>query len=199
MLYENKSLLEQHIDKLNCELNNLKTKCSNSATVEAPGASTTMIDNVVHELAEREKRRSNFLIFNLPENAPSKSEQIANDDISIKTILSKLKVPAEIEFKCFRLGRYDNSVPNRPPKRPLKISLMNNNHIDAIFEGFQKFKSDSTLNHLRIARDRTPLQSKLFSTLKIELDYRKSKGETNIRIKYKDDIPCIVTLPRSEN
>lgn len=110
ILQENKLLLEEKIHRLRAIVDDGESKRGAENT-------TLNVGDVLHELAEREKRRNNVIIFNLPETATSSDAQNAVDRESVANILNKFQVPLSgITFKHFRLGKFDST--KNPSKQP---------------------------------------------------------------------------------
>ena len=92
-----------------------------------------------------------------------------------------------------RLGKFDAS--NQSRARPIRIKL---NSVDDVFTAIGNVKKLRALNkwtNINISRDRTPMQIKLFHSVKDELKRRTDSGE-NLKILYRGGIPTIVS---SEN
>ena len=93
-----------------------------------------------------------------------------------------------------RLAKFDGS--NQSRARPIRIKL---NSVDDVFTAIGNVKKLRALNkwtNINISRDRTPMQIKLFHSVKDELKRRTDNGEKNLKILYRGGIPTIVS---SEN
>lgn len=55
----------------------------------------------------------------------------------------------------------------------------------------KKLRDSSAFKNVRIVSDRTPRQNRYYNKIKQTLNERKAAGETNIYIKYFNDIPKI--------
>nr|CAH7735132.1 unnamed protein product [Callosobruchus chinensis] len=146
----------------------------------------------VIEVTKRQKRRNNIIIFNIDEpdqNKPA-AEQIQQDKATVKELLQYV-VPdmALSDVKSFRLGRHTTAK-----KRPIKVVLQNSDVVRNILKNSSSLKNSRNHRSIVISQDRTMKQIKYYEALKQELVDRKSAGETNLGIKYINDLPKMVPL-----
>lgn len=100
----------------------------------------------------------------------------------------------ETDIHVQRLGRFDSSTTNRC--RPIKVKLSCESAVSSFLKLTNRIKTSGKWKTLSFSRDRTLMQREIYKSAKAELAGRLSKGEQNLRIKYKNGIPTIVT---SEN
>lgn len=154
-------------------------------------------ENIISEIAEREKRKNNIIIFNLPElESASRDEQLASDQESVQSILETLNIPSG-DVIPVRLGKFDPT--QHPRKRPLKFKLRNQDDVITILRESKKIKLIERFKSISFSKDRTPLQTSFYNNLKQQLKERLDAGETDLYIKHFNDIPKIVKRKTSGN
>lgn len=185
------------VDALKKEILGLKTN-SGTPIPTAPSNNCCGLKNtetVIQEVLEREKRRRNIIIYNVPEQVDlTRSESTAADTETVKEILTTLEIPV-IDIKAVRLGKFDSTKVNS--KRPIRVCLCNDNDVIKSLKNSVHLKSIDKFKTISVSKDKTPFQMNLYRSVKTELDARRAAGETDIFIKHIRDIPQIVR--RSEN
>lgn len=188
------------VNTLQEELKNLKDKMDHPSTPPDTHIShkTLEAEEMFAELSDREKRKSNLIIFNLPELENSSITDQSNKDIcDVKEILTELNVSVNVT-NAMRLGKYDITRTSR--KRPLKIILPNEDYALEILRNCKNLKNSKSFKTISIDRDRTPAQINYYKAIKQQLDIRSAAGETGLAIKYVNGIPKIViSKPLSGN
>lgn len=103
------------------------------------------------------------MVFNLVESGNSRQSQSENDSRIIQTLFDVIgfsDVEPSVIVKSHRLGKFDST--KRPNKSPLKLMLNSDHYVSTIVKNGYKVQSDSTYFDVRIARDQTPHQLKLY-------------------------------------
>ncbi|KAJ3662107.1 hypothetical protein Zmor_006466 [Zophobas morio] len=171
------SVIENNVQNLESEFN----RCINSAP---KAVASITINDVVCELNDRKERSNNILIFNVPESKESKVEDRVKSDLSfINSILEPLGTFPTAK-KIFRLG-----FPKPNVVRPLKLVFENKEEAKCILRSNKN--NPSKINHFHA--DLTKIQRESNATTIKEFKDRKSKGESNITLNYKDNIAHIST------
>ena len=139
---------------------------------EKPTSAATTL-TILDELADREQRSKNLIVYNFRESFDSKSDTLEIKDL-IKSVFD-LDVNLT---KVARLGRRNDSKP-----RPLLISLE-----DVLARGSILFQSGKLFNfdqhkNVYIAPDRTKMEREKHRKLVDELKCRRSSGEQNLVIR----------------
>lgn len=185
--------LKSVILQLQQEISDLKKSIKASA---APMLTLMDTEKIVQEVANRERRKCNIILYRVPEmRNVDKKQQTDHDGNLAKAVSSFLGVSETGEFHTSRLGRYDPSRQN--PARPIKVRLSSESAVIAVLRNCHRLK-ESEWSHISVSRDQTPMQSELYKQIRVELRRRIEDGETNLRIKYKNGIPAIISSP-SEN
>lgn len=178
------------LNTLSTELASLTTKV---VTLEANIASsntkssTLINDNLISEMIDRQSRRNNVLLFNLPE-ALNDSINASSDATSIQNILDFLNLKSKPN-SVTRLGKPSS---NTTKPRPIKLHFSDQKDIFELFSYQNKLKSNPTWKDLRFSSDRTKQQQEYMSHLRQELLNRQSNGEQDLIIKYIKGTPKII-------
>ena len=137
------------------------------------------VTGAIEEYMDRQRRKCNLIIRNLPEpKAQSKSERASQDINLFKEIVYKeLKInTSDIEIlKATRLGK----LSDKP--RLLRISVSNEQSKAGILRAASKLKSSKKWSSLYFSADLTQRESN--RQLRAELKCRKENGENNLRIR----------------
>ncbi|KAI4471022.1 hypothetical protein MML48_1g04027 [Holotrichia oblita] len=82
-------------------------------------------ESIIQEVIERDRRKNNIIIFNVPEEKDGgKENQVASDEATARRILTELDVSLG-DIKPIRLGKFDRTKLDR--KRPIKLTFPDNN------------------------------------------------------------------------
>ncbi|KAJ3651514.1 hypothetical protein Zmor_017549 [Zophobas morio] len=183
------------IDNLQAEIEELKKNINNIIPSAPTNITTSNIpfietEKIINELSERKKRECNLIIYNVIENCVSKDQQIVADTNLVHDLLNELN-NTEI-LPPVRLGKFDITKSDRA--RPIKVKVTCPNDVDMIVKKIRVLKSLEKWSHINLSRDRTPMQINVFKAVKCDLEKRVANGENNLKIRYRNGIPSIVTL-----
>ena len=145
---------------------------------------------IISEMDDRKRCSSNVLIYNIPESAASSIQQKIDDDINrVMDILSPLGSFPKPK-KVIRIGSYKpDSI------RPLKIVC---NNEDVAKEILRSNKNNSNRNnHFR--PDLTRVQRDFNKSVLNDFRDRLSKGESDLTVKYKNNLAYITSKSTSRN
>lgn len=176
ILKEENQLLKQQVLELSGKIDLLEQ----NSTSDSPFSIT---ENIIREISDREKRANNFIIYGSQENPNSN-----NDSELVKLLLTDLGVEVSIN-NVTRIGSIGKN--NRP--RPIKVQTSSANIIGTIFRNISKLKSLPQWSGISLSRDQTLMQRNQFLAVKQEMNSRLENGETNLKIKYKNRYPIIVS------
>lgn len=152
-------------------------------------------EEIIQEVVERDRRRNNVIVYGVTESkSNSKDERTSTDMSEVRQIFNYIGATVPDNMKTVRLGRFDPT--KAISKRPLKISFSIPDVVPNLLKKSKLLKDCVEHPGVFVSSDRTPFQQKLFNAVKAELIDRKSRGEDNIRLKYVNGIPKIVS---SEN
>lgn len=185
--------LKAVIVSLQDEIKTLK-EAINTPSV-APSLSLLDTEKIIQEVSERERRKTNLMVYGRSESScKSNADQIALDLSFLKDMFNGVEFK-ETNFKVQRLGRFDISVPNRC--RPIKVQFSEESAVSTLLKVTNRIRSFDKWKNLSFSRDQTPMQRDIYRNARAQLQDRLNGGERNLRIKYKNGIPNIVST--SEN
>ena len=183
-------------EKLEKAVDHLRLQMSSSKPVENHSMS---IDNVVHEVIERQKRKNNIIFFGIPEqNAGAAAEvRLKQDATFIKEFVNLAAPDINISIdslKPIRLGKF-NAQSNSP--RPVKITLVDDAQVFSILKMANKInkqilRGSPLFKNVFVSADRTEIQRDYYKKIKASLMERTRAGEVGLKIRYVNDVPQIV-------
>ena len=139
------------------------------------------LNSEMDEKMEKFKRRSNIILYGVPEcTDKEQDERIKSDIQKIERLFREIEV-ATMKINPIRLGK---KVTAEKP-RPIKIELDSEAEKFNILKKAGKIKTINIeeLKHIIISSDMTLKQRELDKILREELKDRRLKGERNIKIK----------------
>lgn len=173
-------VLIKTVTELQLEISNLKKTMQSAPQV----VSTDHTESIINEVAERQRRATNILIFNAPESTSGSGEARRGDDLELFAgVVSDLGITVS-GCKAIRLGR---PAENRP--RPLKVILPSSADAMHILRNKNKLKLRPRMH---VVSDQTPLQREFLASLKRVLQERTEGGEKDLIIKYVKGVPTIM-------
>lgn len=163
------------------------------ADLQLKSVNDDMFEMMLSELNERNIRKQNVVIFNVKEVNSLDGAQRQNHDIDVvRDVLSTVSSGIDLRhIEVQRIGRY---IENGNRHRPIKVKLNNAKDVHTVIRNTSKLRASQSYNSINISLDRTRRQLDYYKKIKAELDSRVERGETNLKIKYKQGIPTIVSL-----
>lgn len=152
-----------------------------------------LVDEVIQEMTDRDKRKRNLMVFGLTEDRVASSDcRIVADNEDINSMLKFLNFPHEklSEIKVIRIGKFSEGK-----VRPVKIVMPCEDNVRNIIKVAKNLRNTKYKN-VSLGYDRTPTQNQCYRDLKKSLDERIKNGERNIGIKFVNGSPKIVHLNR---
>lgn len=140
-------------------------------------------EELIQESVERTLRASNVIMYNVPENNGVRDVDIANDILECIDPTAVV-VPEDV----LRLGK---PIPNKA--RPLRLRFTRIEMAKLVLQKQSALKN-SKFSHVRLNNDKTRLQQEYYRNVQTEFKTRKENGETNIRLKFINNIPIITTI-----
>lgn len=172
--------LRELITDLKREIEELKQKAATPSFENQP---SDLIEAVITEVNERNKRANNIIISNLQESDNSTEEERYTADLSkVKSLICNDGVARQTDvLKCFRIGKaYGDRA------HPIKVVLSSAEVSKTVTS---KYRST---NGIYVNRDLTKLQQEKAYNVRMEFKNRLSNGESNIKLRYFDGIPKMV-------
>ena len=177
--------LSQALNDISSKIDDLRSRCNSLRTeintelmdasvhnsVSEPSSISAL--NIVNELADREQRKKNLIVYNFPES---------NDHAADKTAFLKLystifHLDANIT-KIFHLGKKNDGK-----HRPLLIGLEHEENKSSILSSSYKLCNHDQYKHVYIVADKTKFERDKHKRLVDELKQRRADGETNMIIR----------------
>jgi uncharacterized protein YoxC len=192
-LNKNISQLENRLCVNESKVNALEKKLDESAQIGSNGNAET----IIAEMSDRARRSKNIMLFNFPESQDKNVEVRVKHDNDLVTRLLDSFLP-EAGSNSFKTARVGKRVPNKT--RPLKVILSKESDVTTFLSGFSSESAgqvDGRLSTVKASRDRTPREMEYYKSLKSELEARISQGERGLSIKYKNNIPSIVSSQKN--
>ena len=140
------------------------------------------LSEVKEELLEKESRKSNIIIYGVPEaNNSDRETRLAHEKNKIKEITDEIAVTDINVVDSFRLGRYD---PSKKGPRPLKIKLESHHQQLNVLKAARLLSSSKIENmkKIYIKKDLTQKERQDYQKLREALKAREAKGETDLII-----------------
>jgi len=163
-------------ENLQMEVNSMSettTACSQKDVASPTQVSQTNATlTILEELADRERRRSNLIVYNLAE-----SESQSDESILLELCSSVFNLNVALT-KTIRLGRRNDSKP-----RPVLACFADVNIRNAILSFSGKMRKYDKYKATYIVPDRTVLERQKHHKLVEELKRRRSNGEQNLVIR----------------
>ena len=187
--HELSSSINQLKTEFQSQLDDINVKLTQSSQQRQ---STPVLEEVVQEVLERQKRAKNIVIFNLPEQSNNSSDEIRkeNDNLLVKNVLNITNPNVDFEnFSVRRMGRFNESR-----NRPIKVFFKNESDVFSVVRSSKNLKNDLRFKNVNISFDRTPKQLELYNQLKTEMNGRIARGESNLKIGYYNGTPKIIRL-----
>lgn len=171
--------LKKMVSGLAAEVQSLREKKSgNSESVDGMFSPADFFE----EVNERNRRKNNVVILDVPESQAITKEKQREDDVStVVTLLSALNDVGD-PVHVRRLG-----APLAGKIRPILVTLKCEESVQYVLRNKRK------VANVRIFKDQTPLQRSQYRDLKAELDKLHNSGQKNKVIRYVNGVPKIVT------
>jgi len=150
---------------------------------------------VVDEYVDRERRKVNLIVHNLPESDATKlSDRVAHDISTFESIVAKdLKIEEARVTNAVRLGKVTQGHP-----RVLLLTMCSEHIKWKILNQATKLCDSSTWKKVYISPDLTAKEREVNRKLCDELKRRKEAGEMNLMIKRGKIIERPISVPRQE-
>lgn len=185
----NCNILSSDINELKEAILGLK---KDIASLRKTDVDQSMFEQILADLNDRNNRKQNIILFNVTEIQSDNSTGRGGHDLQVaREVLGTLHAPVNLEnIEVHRLGRYS---PNAERHRPLRIKLHSEKDVHKIIKNAKRLRENMEHQHIRISLDKTRRQTEYFKTIKKEMDARIAGGNVDLKIKYLQGIPTIVS------
>ncbi|KAJ8664676.1 hypothetical protein QAD02_006338 [Eretmocerus hayati] len=186
MLKNELKLLSDKIDNVADRVSNLEDQIGSHGDridrieVDIQALTPSSQESLLYELHERVRREKNVIFFNVPE-----SDESANND---RTKIIDLLAEAPFNLQLIHTTRLGRKSVNSNTVRPLKVFFQTCDEAIWVLKNSKDFVD----KNISCKRDRTPSERAHLKQLYAELDDRKKEGESNLIIKYINNIPRIM-------
>ena len=180
--------LKTDIRQIQVQLNKLEKAdpITNSTNrMEAQGS----VEAILGEIYDRESRKKNFIIFGLPD-INSDTNMVEAKDLAIKVIKNSCPTSTDDvnSVKVLGLGKY---VANKC--RPVKVICTSEEMALSVIRNTKDLKMMNEFNKIFISTDKTQKQIQEYKSIKQQLKVRTANDDSNLRIKYFNSVPKIVS------
>ncbi|KAJ3660168.1 hypothetical protein Zmor_004636 [Zophobas morio] len=146
-------------------------------------------DELITEIMDRQSRANNLIIYNLPESTSSTDGERKHDDTtSVMNLIGEQVISEESLRKLRRIGSK-----NTRRIRPLLMTVSSSADVINILRNYR------TKNNVYINRDLTVKQRNLSFAVRKDFKQRCDNGEKDIKLKYFNGIPKIVSVTQENN
>lgn len=198
---EMKAHLEESLEPVKEDLATFKTvqqdKNEELATAIQEQRTRTVSDSV-KEMQEREERRCNIILFNVPESkAVEPEDRKAEDQGAVNELCDALSINIEID-NPIRLGKKTE----RP--RPLRFTTDNTRQVSEMLAASRRIPDleSTTLSNVVVKRDLTPLEREehklLLDQRRLRIEESQQKGEDARWVIRKGRVVNIARRPRNQ-
>lgn len=209
------SRLEAQHQKLVTEVSDIKnqvTSCNDKYEVvtdkinELDKTIDNKFEDMCQEIEDRDRRRSNLVIFGMPESASENAESRKQYDTTcVSTLLEELDMDPRTAVKdsVIRLGgkiSSKNGKNSNAGPRPVKIQMQDPKTCMTVLKRAKHLQNTKTeiLQNLSIKRDMTPKERQIRKNLVEEMQQREKRGEKNLRIVNQKIVKTKPKLPDPE-
>ena len=149
--------------------------------------------SIIDEFTEREKRKNNIVLSNIPEpTGDNREDRSAHDLATVKSIINEFKIQGVQIIRTVRLGKFN---PLNTRGRLVLAELADNSVKGRLLTTASKARQNSQLwKNIYISPDLTPQQRLEGKQLRDELRRRRDNGERNLIIRHNK----IVRDPKSQ-
>jgi hypothetical protein len=148
------------------------SKPSTPIAINPTAASGLNFQEEITEALDKERRKANIIVFNLPIATGTQ------DDDLVKKLIVDLSIGPTEAFTCNRLGKQETGT------KPLLVKFSQERDKMSLLKNAHKLKNLATTYHgVNIAPDRTKREQIHFRSLRQECNDRRKNGEHVIIIK----------------
>ncbi len=154
-------VLEERFQSLESKLLNQNSKCA------------LEIEDMMHEVEERYKRRKYLIVSGVPEPSTGNIEERTEaDEIYMKRIADHLEIEDFDPTECSRIGRIDSAKP-----RLLRFKCETMETKKEILKKAKELRRSNDYKYVYINADESYIQRKRGRELRMEMKRRKEAGE----------------------
>jgi len=186
-LSELSNQIEEQITDIGSKIEDLSAKHTSvqmevDSATESLQSSTTgstslvsTASSIADELADRDRRRNNIILYNFSEKSDREADRKAFNDMCQVVFSEQFAVS-----KVIRLGKRSE---DKDRHRPLLVGLNQESNKVSLLVNSSKLRRHDMYKNVYLSPDRTKFERLKYKKLVEELKERRSKGETNLIIR----------------
>lgn len=154
---------------------------------------------IFKEVEDRLSRQKNAIFFGVQESKDESSKIRQEHDKKVICEICAELAPDVTVVGSMRIGKFSASL---TIPRPLKVFLVDMNHVGTLINALQKINRQTMkklLKGISISKDRTILQRAEYKKVREDLERRKALGELNLRIVTRNGAPTIVNYRQANH
>ena len=180
------------LSKITTSIDNIKTTLETrldkiESLINSSVFNRSADEDLITESVQRSLRAKNIILANVPENSGLADVDVANDILEV--IDNSLVVSPDY---IARLGTAKTGHP-----RLLRLRFKYIEHAKLALKKRDALKGNTKYANILVRDDKTLQQINYLKNLKTELQRRRDNGENNLTIKYKNNVPCIISTNNS--
>ena len=146
------------------------------------------VEEVLNDQLERDQKKNNIIMYNLPEGTDQDEEKNKTDDLDkakevLKFVNSEVKTENYDKSKIMRIG------PKRSNKvRPVKIIMENQDCKNNILRNARNLKESEKFSKIGLSFDKTRKQQEEYRKLKEKLEEHKKKDDGKDYVIFRNQI-----------
>ena len=175
------------INSLSNQLKDLEAKCLTNPVMETSESPTTPHTitsdssvtalSIADELSDRERRKKNLILYNVPEQVNTQSDK--GFFVDLCKAVYDMNVPIN---KMFRLGKKKASN-EQPQHRPLLVALENESDKATLIARSSQLRRHDKYENIYMVPDKTKFERAKHKRLVDKLKQRRAKGEVDLVIR----------------
>ena len=156
-----------------------KVEAAQAKTQSMSNKDAHAISEVVDDIIDREKRKLNLVVHNLPEQARGATSMHVDDDAT--AFINLVKDAFRLNIRISKLFRAGKASPDKP--RLLIVTLENEQTRHDILKMAPQLRNSVRWNNIYISPDLTWKEREENRALREELRHRRGAGETDLTIR----------------
>lgn len=147
-------------------------------------------DSIVSEITEREAKKRNLMVFNMPESRDATADGRRQDDEHfIRQLFASIGLDQQVLQAPMKIDRLGRKLEGKI--RPVKIVFTSGSLVDTITRHAARLRDLQQYKGIILSRDRTPAQQAQYRSLRQQLHDRTAAGERDLKLVHVNGIPKI--------
>ena len=184
------SNIKDSYDEMKIKLNRIENKMNESCTELMVDHK---IDQALHDFKERELRKNNLILYNLPESTAETGEARKEEEAKAVGKFCECLDSEDIPDDIVRLG--ERKTENGAKPRPVKVTFNNENIKRKILTNSKKLRDVSEFKKVTLTPDYTFRQRKMNNQMKSEVASRRQTDPTFNYRRLKEELAGAISKP----